>query len=126
MPGLENASVISWAAAIAIAFIVIGAIFSFIRLIKGPSFPDRVVVLDFLSILVVALAALFSIITGFSAYLDVSVAFALVAFLGTVAFAIFAERRRPADTPDDAVTRQEIAREEAAKASSGSTNGEGA
>lgn len=122
MPGLENASLISWAASISIVLIVLGGVFAFVRLVRGPSFPDRVVVLDFMSILVVALAALFSIITGFSAYLDVSVAFALVAFLGTVAFARFAERRHPANTPDDEVTRKEIAREQAAAAD---RNGEG-
>ncbi|KJS45420.1 MAG: hypothetical protein VR70_00655 [Rhodospirillaceae bacterium BRH_c57] len=102
----ETGSVIAWAANISIVLIVIGGVFAFIRLVKGPSFPDRVVVLDFIGVLVVALAALFSITTGFSAYLDVSVAFALVAFLGTVAFARFAEKRRPGNAPDDKATEQ--------------------
>ena len=97
----ETGGIIAWAANIAIVLLALGGIFAFIRLVKGPSFPDRVVVLDFLSIVVVAFAALFSIVTGFSAYLDVSVAFALVAFLGTVAFARFAERRKQGNTPDD-------------------------
>ncbi|MFA7428968.1 MAG: monovalent cation/H+ antiporter complex subunit F [Rhodospirillaceae bacterium] len=99
----ETGSVIAWAANIAIVLIVIGGVCAFIRLVKGPSFPDRVVVLDLLSVLVVALAALFAITTGFSAYLDVSVAFALVSFLATVAFARFAERRHPGNAPDDAL-----------------------
>jgi multicomponent Na+:H+ antiporter subunit F len=101
----DTGSVIAWAANIAIVMIVLGGVFAFIRLIKGPSFPDRVVVLDLLSVLVVALAALFSITTGFSAYLDVSVAFALVSFLATVAFARFAERRHPGNAPDDTLNQ---------------------
>lgn len=102
MLSFETGSIIAWAATIAFVLIVLGGVCAFIRLVKGPSFPDRVVVLDFIGVLVVSLAALFSIITGFSAYLDVSVAFALVAFLGTVAFARFAEKRQFRDTTTDA------------------------
>lgn len=100
MLSIETGSVISWAATIALLLIILGGVFAFIRMVKGPSFPDRVVVLDLIGVLVVSLAALFSIITGYSAYLDVSVAFALVAFLGTVAFARFAEKRQFGGTGD--------------------------
>lgn len=109
----ESGGVIAWAANAAIVLLALGGVFAFIRLVKGPSFPDRVVVLDFLSIIVVAFTALFSIITGFSAYLDVSVAFALVAFLGTVAFARFAERRQHnGNNSDDTCTQDTQGNEE--------------
>lgn len=102
----DTTNLIGWAANIASTLFVLGGVFSFIRLVKGPSFPDRVVVIDFLAVLVVSFASMFSIVTGFSAYLDVAVAFALVAFLGTVAFARFAERRTPGRSPDDILTQQ--------------------
>lgn len=104
MLSIETGSLIAWAATIAFVLIIVGGVCAFIRLVKGPSFPDRVVVLDFIGVLVVSLAALFAIVTGFSAYLDVSVAFALVAFLGTVAFARFAEKRQYRDTTTETTT----------------------
>ncbi len=65
----------------------------FIRLAIGPSLADRVVALDLLTLLAMAYAALYAIATDQRAFLDVSIALALVAFLATVAFARFAERR---------------------------------
>lgn len=65
----------------------------FIRLAIGPSLADRVVALDLLTLLAMAYAALYAIASDQQAFLDVSIALALVAFLATVAFARFAERR---------------------------------
>ena len=66
---------------------------TFVRLWRGPSLPDRVVALDLLSVLLVAFASVVAIRSGTEAFLDVAIALALIAFLGTVAFARFAERR---------------------------------
>ncbi len=65
-----------------------------LRLVLGPSLPDRVVALDLITVLAVAFCALFAIAADEQAFLDVAIALALVAFLATVAFARFAERRR--------------------------------
>ena len=62
------------------------------RLLRGPISADRIVALDLLSVLIVAFVALYSLFSGQAAYLDVAAAYALVAFLGTVAFARFLER----------------------------------
>lgn len=61
-------------------------------LIRGPKNADRIIGLDLLSVLVVALVALLSVYTQEAVFLDVAIAYALVAFLGTVAFARFLER----------------------------------
>jgi multicomponent Na+:H+ antiporter subunit F len=61
-------------------------------LIRGPKNADRIIGLDLLSVLVVALVALLSVFTGEAVFLDVAIAYALVAFLGTVAFARYLER----------------------------------
>ncbi|MRR06565.1 MAG: cation:proton antiporter [Deltaproteobacteria bacterium] len=65
---------------------------SFIRLMRGPSLPDRVVALDLMATLVIGIVAVYSIATGRSAYLDVAIILALIAFLGTVAFAYYLQR----------------------------------
>jgi multicomponent Na+:H+ antiporter subunit F len=62
-----------------------------VRLVKGPSTADRVVALDLLSAVAVGITAAWSVATDDPVFLDVALLVALVAFLGTVAFAAYAE-----------------------------------
>lgn len=73
--------------------LLIGMVGSFFRMVRGPSLADRVVALDMLTVLMVAFAGVFVVATGRAVFLDVAIALALVGFLGTVAFARYAERR---------------------------------
>lgn len=70
----------------------VAMLFAFFRLVRGPSLPDRVVALDLMATLVIGIVAVYSVATGQSAYLDVAVILALIAFLGTVAFAYYIQR----------------------------------
>ena len=63
-----------------------------VRLAKGPDAADRIVALDLISILIVAFLAAYSIYTRETSFLDVAIAYALIAFLGTVALARFLMR----------------------------------
>ncbi len=87
--------ILSWAIDIGFFLLVAAMVLGFLRLALGPSLPDRVVALDLLTVLAVGFSTLFAIAAGQPAFLDVAIALALVAFLATVAFARFAERRRP-------------------------------
>ena len=89
----ETGAVLTWAIDIAFVLLVLAMVLGFVRMARGPSLRDRVVALDLVTILAVAFSALFSIASGEPAFLDVAIALALVAFLATVAFARFAERR---------------------------------
>jgi multicomponent Na+:H+ antiporter subunit F len=73
----------------------LAAFFSLVRLIRGPSLPDRVIALDLLATLTIGFAAAYAVATEHTAYLDIAVILALVAFLGTVAFAYYLSRRKP-------------------------------
>jgi multicomponent Na+:H+ antiporter subunit F len=64
---------------------------AFARLVRGPSLSDRVVALDFIGALAVSFIALYTISSRNSVYLDAAVVIALIAFLGTVAFARYVE-----------------------------------
>lgn len=99
MMGFPLSQVTEVAAAIALGLTVIGVIAGCIRLVLGPSLADRVVSLDLVTILLIAIAAILALTTGEAAYLDLGLALALVGFLATVAFARYAERRpgRPQD-----------------------------
>lgn len=65
---------------------------AFVRLVRGPSVPDRVVALDLIAILIVAIVATYDIATEQPVLFDAAIVLALVAFLGTVAFARYVER----------------------------------
>jgi multicomponent Na+:H+ antiporter subunit F len=64
------------------------------RLVIGPSLPDRVVALDLIGVIAVGIIAAYDILTEQPILLDAATVVALVAFLGTVAFAHYVERRR--------------------------------
>lgn len=70
----------------------VAMLLAFFRLVRGPSLPDRVVALDLMATLVIGIVAAYSVATGQSAYLDVAIILALIAFLGTVAFAYYIQR----------------------------------
>jgi len=67
---------------------------AFVRLVRGPSLPDRVVALDLLSGVCIGVSAGLAVATGQALLLDAGLVLALVGFLGTVAFAHYLEDRR--------------------------------
>ncbi len=71
----------------------VGILLAVIRLVLGPTLPDRVVALDLITILAVGITAAYSVTTGEAAFLDAAIVLALIAFLGTVAFAYYIEKR---------------------------------
>ena len=70
-------------------------ILAFIRLVKGPTLPDRIVAMDLFGVLVVGLIVVLAGWTGVRATLDAAIVIALVGFLGTVAYATYVERGDP-------------------------------
>ena len=88
----EHSQIVGWAIDVTTVLTVLGLIFSLVRLIKGPSVPDRVVSIDLITVLAVAIAGILAITHSEPHFLDIAVAMALVSFLATVAFAWYAER----------------------------------
>lgn len=78
---------LGWCANATALMIFLALMLAVLRLIRGPSLPDRVVALDLISMLLVAFLVVFAYASGVYAYLDAGLALALVGFLGTVAFA---------------------------------------
>jgi multicomponent Na+:H+ antiporter subunit F len=75
----------------ALALCGVTVLLAVVRLVKGPRTADRVVALDLLSAVVVGITAAWSVAADDPVYLDVALLVALLAFLGTVAFATYAE-----------------------------------
>jgi len=81
--------------ALALTMLVLGAILTFIRLIRGPTLPDRVISIDLIGILIVCVLVVMAGDSGQQAFLDVAMVIALISFVGTVAYARYLERERP-------------------------------
>lgn len=64
-----------------------------VRIVIGPTLPDRIVALDLLVGIVIGFIATVGIRSGVYLYLDIALALGLVGFLTTVAFARFVLRR---------------------------------
>jgi multicomponent Na+:H+ antiporter subunit F len=63
------------------------------RMISGPTFVDRIVALDMLTGLAVAVAALTAAATQHREFLDVGLGLAVISFVATCAFAALVERK---------------------------------
>ena len=83
----------STGALVALSMMSVAIALAVVRLVRGPSLPDRVVALDLLSILVAGATAVYAISTGQAGYLDVAMVLTLIAFIGTVAFARYIEKQ---------------------------------
>jgi multicomponent Na+:H+ antiporter subunit F len=68
------------------------------RMITGPGYADRFVALDMLTGVAVAACALTALITARREFLDVGLGIGLIAFLATIAFAGFLEKKQK-ETP---------------------------
>ena len=79
---------------VALVLLTVGGAGFLHRLSRGPTLADRIVALDGLLTIVVTAVLAWGAETGRDTYLTVGVIVALVAFLGTVAFARFVEGRR--------------------------------
>lgn len=79
-------------ATVALAAIGLAVLLGFVRLVRGPDLANRVVAIDLLSALGVGVAGAAAVVSGDPVYLDVALILALIAFLGTLAFARYAEQ----------------------------------
>ena len=80
---------------VTICFVVlaVSAVLCVVRLVAGPSVPDRIVALDALLYVVVSGIAVGAALDRDGSFLAVLVAVALLGFVGTVTVARFVERR---------------------------------
>lgn len=78
---------------LALLALSLALVFAFVRLVRGPSLMDRVTSLELIASLVAGIVAVYAIGTDDPALIDVAIALALVAFIGAVAFARYAELR---------------------------------
>lgn len=74
--------------------LTLAVVLIFYRFLKGPSLSDRVIALDLLITTGIGIIAVYSIIVNQSTFLDIAMILALIAFLSTVAFSYYLEKKR--------------------------------
>lgn len=77
----------------AIPMMSLAIIMAVYRLVRGPSSADRVLALDLLANFGIGVIALTSIAYSQAVFLDIAIVLALVAYLATVTFAYYIEKR---------------------------------
>jgi multicomponent Na+:H+ antiporter subunit F len=77
---------------VALALLVPAVLCTVGRLARGPSIPDRVVAVDATAAVVVGMMAVLAVALDEPVFLDVAIVIALIAFVGTVAFAQYLAR----------------------------------
>ena len=80
-----------------ITLVMLGAalLIVFVRLVKGPTLPDRIVAMDLFGILVVGLIVVLAGSSQVRATLDAAIVIALIGFVGTIAYSTYVERGDP-------------------------------
>jgi multicomponent Na+:H+ antiporter subunit F len=77
---------------IAFVLIFLSIVFGIIRLVIGPATVDRVVAVDLLTIIAIAVIGLLAHVANRYIYLDVALVYGLLSFLGVLAVARFLEK----------------------------------
>jgi multicomponent Na+:H+ antiporter subunit F len=83
------ASFLSFATSLSLALLALALVLTAVRIIRGPTLPDRVLGLDLMTSIAAGVIAVVGINSGFTLYVDIAIALGLVGFLATVALARF-------------------------------------
>lgn len=76
--------------------LTISMVLIFVRLFRGPSIIDKVIALDLLVIVGIAIVSVYAVLFDQPMIIDISLILALIAFLSTIAFAFYYEKRNKA------------------------------
>ena len=67
---------------------------AFIRLVLGPTLPDRIIALETIAVISVGMIVVYAIATGEGVLIDLASVWSIVSFLSIIAFAYYIERWR--------------------------------
>lgn len=78
---------------IALILLSFSIVLVFIRIVLGPTLPDRVISFDLIGTITIGMIAIYSITTGVESYMDAAIILSLVMFLGAIAFAYYMNKK---------------------------------
>jgi len=83
---MSGAAVLDIASTVALILLSLALLISIVRIVIGPTLPDRILALDLLTIVAMGFVGAIAIRTGMTLYLDIALALGLLGFLATLAF----------------------------------------
>ncbi|MCS3902925.1 multicomponent Na+:H+ antiporter subunit F [Methylohalomonas lacus] len=81
-----------WVVTLTFIMLALSLLLAFVRLVLGPSLPDRVVALELLALITVAFSVVYAVHVDVAHFLDVALVLALTGFMAAVGFSRFLER----------------------------------
>ncbi|WP_025785479.1 MULTISPECIES: Na(+)/H(+) antiporter subunit F1 [unclassified Sporosarcina] len=78
--------------AISVVLFAVTIAIAVLRLIIGPSMPDRVIAMDVVGVNLIAMIGVVSVVYGTKAYLEVILILGILSFISTIAFSKYIER----------------------------------
>lgn len=101
---MTGESFLDIAVQIAFAVLSLSFVLTVLRVLKGPTLPDRILALDMLVGVGIGFIAVTGLASGVTFNVDIAIALGLVGFLATVAFARFVSSRgRTAAVPESSL-----------------------
>ncbi|HLR70735.1 MAG TPA: Na(+)/H(+) antiporter subunit F1 [Pseudogracilibacillus sp.] len=70
----------------------VALLITFIRIVVGPTFPDRVIAMDVIGVNLISAIAIISILFQTRAFYDVILVLGILAFISTISYSKFLER----------------------------------
>ena len=98
---MSGSEFLGLAGIVSFGILTVAFLLTIVRIIVGPTLPDRVIGLDMLVYVGIGYIAVVVIYTGYFLYLDIAIALGLVGFLATVAFARFVLHRGSAGVQNE-------------------------
>ncbi|MBI9060841.1 MAG: cation:proton antiporter [Marinilabiliaceae bacterium] len=86
---METTTILSYSIYISLSILTISLIFPFIRLFKGPSVPDRVLALDQISLIIVAIMLVDIILSTELVFVDIVLVISFILTLGAMIISKF-------------------------------------
>lgn len=93
---------------IVLGILGVALMLAIVRLLSGPSVPDRILALDVLSMIAIGILGLYATATGDPAPLDVATGIALIAFLATAGLAHYylTHQEAPSETDEPSIEKR--------------------
>ena len=84
--------VLNWSFLASFLVMILSLVLVMIRFLRGPTVPDRIIAFDLMAVILMGIIIIFSIWVNQTVFLEVAIIMALIAFLGTVAYARYLEK----------------------------------
>lgn len=73
--------------------LLLALVFTFVRLVRGPSSSDRIISLDLVASVVMGFILLYSVLVNKGIYFDIAIVISLISFIGTISISIYLKQK---------------------------------